>query len=748
MRLIAGLACTCFIGSTMMAQSPSEKMPSDSLHYLLDEVEIISTRATKHTPVAFTNINSEQIAKKNKGNDIPFLLNNTPSLIITSDAGAGVGYTDMRIRGTDASRINITVNGVPMNDSESHKVYFVNMPDLASSLKDIQVQRGAGTSTDGAGAFGASVNMQTKIQAGQPYVTVDGGYGSYNTHKETVKIGSGLINNHWTVEGRFSNIGSDGYVDRASTKLASYMLSAGYFAKNTSVRFVTFNGWEETYHAWDYATKDQMKEYGRRYNPCGEYKDAQGNIHYYPNQTDNYNQQNYQVHLTQTIGSAWKNPLILRAAAFYTRGDGYYEQYKSDRTLQEYALSPYVATDGHTVTSSDLVRRKKMGNDFFGGVWSLSHDTDRLLSVLGGGFNRYIGDHFGQVIDVIDPQVDFTKKVEYYRNVGRKNDANIYLKEQGLIGDSWSYYVDVQYRYIDYKIMGSNENWDWNNDQMQHLNIHDTFHFWNPKVGLTYEIGKGQRAYASISQVHKEPTRNNYTDGYVNKYPKAEKMIDYELGYSLQRKSYSVGANLYYMDYTDQLVPTGKKNEIGEAVTSNIPDSYRMGIELMGSVQIIPGLVAGANATWSRNRIKNYKETLIDEHYVPHVIDHGDVQIAYSPEFMANQSFTFDKHGWHIDLQNQYIGEQFMNNAEQDDLKLDDYFVSNLNVSYTFHPKWVKAVTVGGTIYNLFDQEYETFGWTDSGLFEDKEGHLQRWNWSSYSVQAPIHFMGNVRLEF
>lgn len=747
MRLIAGMACACLVGSTTMAQSTSTKMPSDSLHYLLNEVEIISTRATKNTPVAFTNIDGEEIAKKNKGNDIPFLLNNTPSLVITSDAGAGVGYTDMRIRGTDATRINITVNGIPMNDSESHRVYFVNMPDLASSLKDIQVQRGAGTSTDGAGAFGASVNMQTKTQAGEPYVTVDGSYGSYNTHKETVKMGSGLINDHWSVEGRFSNIGSDGYVDRASSKLTSYMLSAGYFDENTSLRFVTFNGWEETYHAWNYVTKDEMKEYGRRYNSCGEYTDAQGNTRYYPDQDDNYNQQNYQVHLTQTIGANWKNPVTLRAAAFYTRGDGYYEQYKSGRTLQEYSLAPYTAQDGTTVTKSDLIRRKKMGNDFFGAVWSLSHETDRLLSVLGGGFNRYIGDHYGRVIDVIDSNVDFTKKVEYYRNVGRKNDANIYLKEQGLIGDKWSYYLDIQYRYLDYKILGNNENWDWNNDKMQELNIHDTFHFWNPKVGINYTIDKGQRAYASVSRVHKEPTRNSYTDGYVNQYPKAEKMIDYELGYSLQKRNYSLGANFYYMDYTDQLVPTGEKNEIGEAVTSNIPDSYRMGIELMGSVQLMPGLVAKANATWSRNRIKDYKETLLDGNYTPHVIEHGDVKIAYSPEFMANQSFTFDKKGWHIDLQNQYVGEQFMSNAEQDDMKLDSYFVSNLHVSYTFHPKWMKAVTVGGTIYNLFDQEYETFGWADSGLYEDG-GELKRWNWSSYAVQAPIHFMGNVRLEF
>lgn len=338
----------------------------DSLKVInLQEVQVVSTRATAKTPVAFTNIGKAELKKVNFGQDIPYLLSMTPSTLTTSDAGSGIGYTTLRVRGTDGTRINITVNGIPMNDAESHNLFWVNMPDFSSSVKDMQVQRGAGTSTNGAGAFGASVNMQTEGASMKPYAEFNGSYGSFNTHKETVKVGTGLLNNHWTFDARLSNIGTDGYIDRASVNLNSYYLQGGYFAENTSVKLIAFAGKEKTYHAWGYATKAEMKEHGRRYNPCGEYTGDDNEKHYYADQTDNYLQKNYQLLFNHTFSTAWN----LNVALHYTKGDGYYEEYKEDRSFVEYGLKPFT-TDGKEISESDLVRQKKMDNKFGGGVFS------------------------------------------------------------------------------------------------------------------------------------------------------------------------------------------------------------------------------------------------------------------------------------------------------------------------------------------------------------------------------------------
>ena len=353
-------------GITVHAQTSAK----DSMRVVnLQEVQVVSTRATAKTPVAFTNIGKAELKKVNFGQDIPYLLSMTPSTLTTSDAGAGIGYTTLRVRGTDGTRINITVNGIPMNDAESHNLFWVNMPDFSSSVKDMQVQRGAGTSTNGAGAFGASVNMQTEGASMKPYAEFNGSYGSFNTHKETVKVGTGLLNNHWTFDARLSNIGTDGYIDRASVDLNSYYLQGGYFAENTSVKLIAFAGKEKTYHAWGYATKEQMEKFGRRYNPCGEmYTDANGKKHYYDDQTDNYLQKNYQLLFNHTFSTAWN----LNVALHYTKGDGYYEEYKDGRYLIEYGLKPFTI-DGTEVSKSDLVRQKKMDNKFGGGVFSQLH---------------------------------------------------------------------------------------------------------------------------------------------------------------------------------------------------------------------------------------------------------------------------------------------------------------------------------------------------------------------------------------
>ncbi len=712
----------------------------------IDEVFVIATRATQKTPVAFTNVSSEEIKKTNFGQDIPYLLGMTPSAITTSDAGAGIGYTSFRVRGTDGTRINVTANGVPMNDAESHTLFWVNMPDFASSVKSIQVQRGAGTSTNGSGAFGASINMATESSSPNPFAELNAGFGTFNTHKETIKFGTGLINNHWSFEGRLSNIGTDGYIDRASVNLYSYLAQAGYYDEKTSIRFIVFGGKEKTYHAWYYASKEKMEKYGRRYNPCGIYYDENGNIKFYDDQTDNYIQTNYQILLNRVIDNNWS----LNAALHYTRGDGYYQEYKSDTWFQQYGLNPF-KLDGKVIYSSDLVRQKKMANDFGGAVFSLNYRNDRLSAVLGGGLNNYDGDHFGKVIWVKNYIGSLDPSHEYYRNHSTKFDGNIYLKVNYDITSSLSAFTDLQYRNIKYRINGANDKYDWNNSQMQSLAVKDDFNFFNPKFGLNWQIDMKNRLYASFSVAQKEPTRNNYTDSKFATSPRSERLNDYEFGYVFANSWMSAGANIYYMDYKDQLVLTGQLNEIGEPMAENMPDSYRTGIELMLGVKPCNMFDWNINATISRNRIKNFTETIYedeDNSKAQWVINHKSTNIAFSPDFLLNNQFTFSAGDFMAMLQSQYVGKQYMSNANQKEHLLDSYFVSNLHMSYTFKTNTIKAITIGLSINNLFNEEYENNGYTGSKFSFDKNNNKVRYNYAGYAAQAGTNVMGNISLRF
>ena len=417
--------------------------PADTV--ALRDLEIVANRATAKTPVAYSSITKREIEKVNDGRDIPFILSMTPSLISTSDAGAGVGYSGLRVRGTDATRINVTANGVPINDSESHIVYWVNMPDLASSLRDIQIQRGAGTSTNGAGAFGASVNMLTDAPAEEAYAEAMVSYGSYNTHKETVRAGSGLLGDRWSVDVRLSNIGSDGYIDRASSNLWSYLGQVAFRDGGTSLRLLAFGGKEETYMAWDYASKEEMEQYGRRYNPCGKYTASDGSVAFYPDQKDNFIQHHIQLLYGQTLGEYWR----LSAALHYTKGDGYYEQLKKGRTLIEYGLTPFTDAAGQTVKKSDLVRLKFNDNDFYGMTASAVYTRGRVNATIGGAANNFHGGHFGRVAWVRNYMGAIDPLQEYYRNTGKKFDANIYGRVNVDVSRAFSIYADLQYRHID-----------------------------------------------------------------------------------------------------------------------------------------------------------------------------------------------------------------------------------------------------------------------------------------------------------
>lgn len=605
------------------------------------------------------------------------------------------------------------------------------------------MQRGAGTSTNGAGAFGASVNMQTEGISMQPYAEINASYGSFNAHKETVKFGTGLLKDHWAFDARLSNIGTDGYIDRASVDLYSFYAQGGYFADNTSVKFITFGGKEKTYHAWNYATKEEMKKYGRRFNSCGMYTDDDGHIRFYKDQTDNYLQMNYQLLLNHTFSAAWN----LNAALHYTKGDGYYQEYKEDRSLKEYRLHPFMY-DGKEVEKSDLIRQKKMDNHFGGGVFSVNYRNEKLDASLGGALNYYDGWHFGRVIWVKNYIGELLPDHEYYRNKAKKTDGNLYLKANYNLVAGLNAYADLQYRYINYKIHGDNDKYDYNTDGLQKLAVNDHFNFFNPKAGLNWDIDSNNRVYASFSVAQKEPTRNNYTDGNADEYPKAEKLYDYELGYTYRNTWLSAGVNFYYMDYKDQLVLTGELNEIGEAMARNVPDSYRTGVELMLGVKPCRWFQWDINGTLSKNRVKNFTEKLYEDEWKnPIEVEHGNTPIAFSPDFILNNRFSFSHKGFEAALQSQYVSKQYMSNAKQAEQTLDAYFVSNLNLAYTFQLRHVKSVTVGFTIYNLFNEKYENNGYAGSG-YTLKDGKPERYNYAGYAAQAGTNVMGNLSIRF
>lgn len=722
--------------------------PNDSLDTVLGEASVIATRATRQTPIAFTNLSREQISRANHGQDIPYLLSATPSVVVTSDAGAGIGYTSLRIRGVDATRINVTANGIPVNDAESHTVFWVNMPDFASSVKDIQLQRGVGTSTNGAGAFGASLNLQTADFSQNPYAEVSASAGSFCTHKETFRIGTGLLKDHWTFDLRLSNIGTDGYIDRAAAKLHSFYTQAAWVGAATSARLIAFGGKEQTYHAWNYASREEMQTYGRRYNSCGYmYTDADGVQHFYEDQTDNYVQTNLQLLLDHRFTNHWSAHL----GAHYTKGDGYYQEYKTDRKLIEYGMQPFEA-NGETVKKTDLVRKKAMDNHFAGAVFSVNYRDDKLRASLGGAANKYVGDHFGRVLWAKNYIGELDPNTDYYRNEAHKTDANVYLRAEYLLCRGLTAYADAQYRHIRYRMEGTNDKYNsWAGSGMQRLDLDERFNFFNPKAGINWQVNPRLRLFASVAQAHKEPTRNNYTDGYFTERPRAERLTDYEVGAAYHAPRWHAAANLYLMNYRNQLVLTGELNEIGEAVSANVPRSYRAGLELQGGFSLPCGLEWTGNLTLSRNRIRDFKETIYgyDDAWndlPPVEINHGDTHIAFSPEILAGSRLAYSVKGLRAELMTQYVGKQYMSNADVPEHRLDDYCVSHLDLSYSFAPRrYIKNVRVGVAIYNLFNAEYETNGWASSSYLNTPDNRV---NYTGYAAQAGTNFLANLTLKF
>lgn len=746
-------------GMIPMAVSAENKSSNiDTIHAKqLEDVVVYSLRAKKNTPMAFTNLAKVQLQGINQGKDMPYLLSLTPNVIVTSDAGNGIGYTSIRVRGTDAGRINVTVNGIPQNDAESSQLYWVNMGDLASSIQSVQIQRGVGTSTNGAGAFGATINLQTDALAVSPYLNMDFSAGSYYSHKETLRFATGLLGDHWALQGRLSNIGSKGYVERASTKLNSYFLQAGYFADRTMLKLITFNGTERTYLAWDYASKYQQSLYGRRYNPLGEYRNDKGELMHYKGQTDNYHQQNYQMILTQMISA----DINLHAALHYTKGNGYYEQYRYQKDLREFGLA-------EIKYKSDVIRRKMLDNDFYGAVADVTYAKNKLTTILGGGWNRYVGDHIGRVIWAKDPQTELLPDMEYYRNRAKKADGNVYAKATWQFLPSLSAFADLQYRHVGYKMQDPHAYYGYNTDGK--YIISESFDFFNPKFGLTYDPTWQHSFYLSYAISHREPIRDHYEE-YIEKNlakPQAERLNDMELGYTFRTHNFSMGANLYWMDYDNQFVLTGELDNTGNPITRNVKDSYRMGVELQTAWMPLAWLKWETNASFSKNRVRHYLVTLSDKT----TADLGTQPLSFSPSTVLNSILTFTHKGFESRIVNRYVSSQNLTNSgfenmiglsdEQnpsvETLQLNSHFTTDVDLRYKFALPaiGIKHASVGISLYNIFSKKYDTTGWAAPQYEKNTAGQIMavnRWGKrdqeaAGFAPAAPFNWMAHLSISF
>ncbi len=721
----------------------------------LNEVLVNATRASQKSGMAFTTIRKTALEKQNLGQDIPFLLNQLPSVVVSSDAGAGVGYTGIRIRGSDPTRINVSINGIPYNDAESQGVYWVNMPDFASSVSSIQVQRGVGTSTNGAGAFGGTINVNTLQYEKEPFAEFNTSMGSFNTSKLNLLSSTGLINNHFVFDARLSKIKSDGYVDRATSDLSGYYLSAGYYSKENFVRLNAFGGKEQTYQAWngvpeglalgnrplfdeyvarnslDQTQADEMWKSGRRYN-----------FYQYENEVDNYQQDHLQLISSFKLSPNWRfNPGL-----HYTYGRGYFEQFKADEALADYGLQN-VEIGNETITNTDLVRRKWLDNHFYGTVWSFDYTTDRKLNAnIGGAWNSYHGEHYGEIIWAQYASNGHIRH-RWYENLGQKTDFNFYTKATYQINEGLNVYGDIQYRSVNMGVNGTA-------DALQGIDFDNNFQFFNPKLGFNYQVGSTQSFYASFARGAKEPSRQDLVD-YLNVNQdfcfncesgvKTEKLNDYELGYRLLKTKTQVEINAYWMDYRDQLVLTGAINNVGEAIRQNVDESYRAGIELQMAQAFTSKFNLAANITFSRNKISTFREVVpaFDGESENEVNDYQNTNIAFSPAIIAGGIFTFKPiNNVELALLPKYVGSQYLDNTSNTNRKLADYWVTDFRINWQIPAQFAKNFGLSLLVNNLLNTAYASNGYTYSYLYYGKitENFLY--------PQAGTNFLAALKIRF
>ena len=647
----------------------------------LEEVMVQAIRANEKTPVSFSNFTKKEIAKRNLGQDIPILMNFLPSVVTTSDAGNGVGYTGIRVRGSDATRVNVTINGIPYNDSESHGTYWVNMPDFASSVESIQLQRGVGTSTNGAGAFGASLNLLTEATNAAAGGEISNSFGSFNTHKHTVKFNTGLMNDHFEISGRLSKINSDGYIDRSKSNLNSYFLQGSYIGKTTQIKALVFGGKEVTHQAWYGVDKETLNR-DRTFNAAGMYTDTDGNTQFYDNQVDNYNQDHYQLHWNEKISDKFNTNL----AFHYTKGKGYYEEFQEKAAFANYGLND-VTIDATTITESNLVTRKWLDNDFYGLTFSGNYKTEKLDVILGGGANKYEGLHYGQVIWA-QYASNSTNSSYYYDDYGIKTDANIFAKANYQITEKLNIYGDLQLRNVNYKANGV---------QADFLN--ESFSFFNPKAGVTYSLNQQSNLYVSYARANREPNRTDYENGN----PRPEKLDDYELGWRFATSKTQININGYYMFYKDQLVLTGALDEVGSPIRKNSGNSYRLGVELNAKFQINEKWTVAPNFSLSDNKNIDY---INDEG--GNLTNLGKTTIAFSPKIVAGNILTFSPlKPLQIGLLSKFVDKQFLSNIEDSNATLKDYFIQDLLIDYEFKPtKVFKSIHLNLFANNILNVKY------------------------------------------
>ncbi len=725
MKLNFLFAGFCLITFVAQGQTQTETKKDTLSSEVLDEVLVQAVRATGKTPVAFSNLNKKDLAKRNLGQDIPVLMNLMPSVVTTTDAGNGVGYTGIRVRGSDATRINVTLNGIPYNDAESHGSFWVNMPDFVSSVENLQLQRGVGTSTNGSGAFGASLNLLTDAYSYEANGEISNSLGSFNTRKHTVKFATGLINNSFELTGRLSNLQSDGYIDRASSKLSSYFLQGTFVNEGTLVKALVFGGKEKTYQAWNGVTQEEIDRYGRRFNPAGMYTDDNGNMQFYNNETDNYRQDHYQLHWNEKWNTNWSTNIALH----YTKGFGYYENYKRNRNLLEtYGIQP-IEVNGTVKEKSDAIQRKYLDNEFYGLTFSGQYVKNDLELLFGGAANTYEGDHFGEVLWIrTQPQNHYP--LEYYRDKSTKNDLNFYTKASYTFNGRWTLFGDAQLRRVAYKANGKETG-----------KVDDVFNFFNPKAGLTFKVNDESHAYFSYARAHREPNRTDYENGN----PKPEKLNDFELGWRYASENLALNVNGFYMLYKDQLVLTGALNDVGAAIRENSGDSYRLGIELDGTWRISPKWQINPSVTLSSNKNINYRTQFNGE-----LKELGNTDISFSPNIIVGNALTFmPVQQLNISLLTKYVGQQFMGNTNSALSKLDAYFTNDLNVVYEVPlKKWFKSISLTLLANNIFDVRYISNGYYATEDSISESGAITTWEGAGYYPQAGFNILGGFTLKF
>lgn len=700
-----------------------------------EDILVRAFKVEEGAPVTFTNIDKERLNERNLGQDLPILLEMSPSVVSTSDAGAGIGYTGMRIRGVDQQRINVTINGIPLNDAESHGVFWVNMPDFASSLENVQIQRGVGTSSHGPAAFGATVNLQTETLNPDSYGEISSSFGSFNTLKNNLQFGTGLMENDWALDGRLSRITSDGYIDRASSELQSFYVSGSRHTEESMLKLNVFSGQEETYHAW-YGVPENMLEENRRFNPAGQFTDPDGETRFYDNQTDNYTQTHYQAHYSRELSDEWSGNVALH----YTRGRGYFEEFRNRDDLSFYGLGPVEVGDD-TIDETDLIRRRHLDNHFYGFTFSSDYTPgERWNITIGGGLNHYDGDHFGEVIWArVFGDNDPTER--YYENIGEKSDGNFYAKSTIHLTDRLQVMGDLQFRHIDYTIDGVD------NDQRV-LDQKHQFTFFNPKTGVSFELSEQGRVYGYLGIANKEPVRRDFTDASPGVVPDAERLYDVEAGYRRESSRLQLGLNSYFMWYEDQLINTGEINESGAPVRTNVPESYRAGVELEAAARLAPRLQWSGNLTLSQNRIPEFTE-YVDRYdqqgnfLGQEEFTHENTAIAFSPPVTGASQLSWFSGGLRADWYSRYAGRQYLDNTENINRSLDPWWINDVRVSYEWSEVPIlKNLQIELMVNNVLDHKYESNGYTFGYYWGDE--HIQE---NYYFPQAGRHVLGGIRID-